>query len=239
MFIRSLPWKIQVPIKKFLTRNSYTLSQAGQDYWVFGEAFNERIGGFFLDIGAHDGITISNTYILEHRYKWSGLCIEANPNTFRSLKKNRHATCVNACLDSGSGEVEFALRGVLGGIVDSGLDNSESRAEGTVIKVKTLPLTDVLREHSAPRTIDYLSIDIEGAEERVLMGFNHEEYRFNCITIERPSDRLRLIFKSHGYILVKEIYGLDCFYVHDEYIDDYKRNLFAFYEKRHLALRWW
>jgi len=62
--------------------------------------FNEKRNGYFLDIGAHDGIHISNTYLLERRYGWSGICIEANRDTFLKLQKNRKATCVNACLDS-------------------------------------------------------------------------------------------------------------------------------------------
>lgn len=40
-------------------------------------------GGFFLDIGAHDGIELSNTYVLEKKYNWSGICVEANPYSFK------------------------------------------------------------------------------------------------------------------------------------------------------------
>lgn len=233
-----VPWKLRSALNKFFTNYSWALSQAGQDQWVFGEAFNERKKGFFLDIGAHDGITISNTYILEKRYKWSGLCIEANPVTFDALSRNRSATCVNACLDNKEGEVEFALGGVLGGIVSVDLDNTGSQTNHAVIRVKTALLINILREHAAPPIIDYLSIDVEGAEERILDSFDFEQYQFNCITIERPSEHLRSIFAKQGYVLVKEIHGLDCFYVHRKYYDEYKRNLFAFYEKKHFFVRW-
>jgi FkbM family methyltransferase len=236
--IKILPWRFQVLVNKFFAKHSWTLSQAGQDLWVFGEAFNEKSEGFFLDIGAHDGVDISNTYLLEHRYNWAGICIEANPVTFEVLKRNRRSTCVNACLDSKEGEVEFALRGVLGGIIRDGLDNIKSHSDFTTHRIPTTTLLKVLKEHEAPTVIDYLSIDVEGAEETILASFPFEHYRFNCITIERPSEMLRKLFVTHGYVLIKEISGLDCFYVHRQYMDEYKRNLFDFYEKKHLALRW-
>lgn len=239
MIKKILPKAIKNPLNRFLSKNSLMLSQAGQDYWVFGEAFNEKKNGYFLDIGAHDGLNISNTYLLESRYNWTGLCIEANPITFAELKKNRRAKCLNVCLDDSEGEVNFALRDVMGGIVDSSLDNTEKDISvNKIIKLKTVPLINVLKEQNAPSIIDYLTIDVEGAEERILGTFNFKEYIFRCITIERPTEHLRDIFKSHGYLLVKEIPGLDCFYVHQDFLKEYKSNLFQFYAKKHLAIRW-
>ncbi|MGC4079207.1 MAG: hypothetical protein QM702_19630 [Rubrivivax sp.] len=86
----------------------------------------------FLDIGAHDGVSISNTYVLALR--WNGLCIEANPKTFQALIRNRRAACINVCLDRTEGEVDFAVRDVLGGIVSPELDNAGPQAE--VLRVR-------------------------------------------------------------------------------------------------------
>lgn len=214
------------------------MSQAGQDYWVFGEVFNEKKGGYFLDIGAHNGINISNTYILEKRYGWSGICIEANPITFNILKKVRQATCLNVCLDSDKGEVDFVLRDAKGGILAPDLDNKEVTENTTLVRLKTLPLIHVLEEQNAPNVIDFLSIDIEGAEERVLGDFDFTKYTFRCITIERPSDVLRKLLQEHDYILIKEIPGLDCFYLHRSFVKEYRKNLVGFYGKRYFAYRW-
>lgn len=57
--------------------------------------------GYFVDLGAYDGIYLSNTYLLERRYEWNGICIEANPATFMSLRSNRRAKCVNAFVADG------------------------------------------------------------------------------------------------------------------------------------------
>ena len=237
MLIQRLPWRVQQMITRVLLPRSASLSQAGQDEWVFGEVFNEMGSGFFLDIGAHDGVTISNTFLLEWRYGWRGICVEANPQSFRKLTQARRSTCVNVCLDRARGHVEFAVRDVLGGIVGEGMDNTGTEGS-TVLRLEALPLKDVLTSHSAPSRIDYLSIDVEGAEDRVLDAFDFDSYRFNCMTIERPSESLRAIFHRHGYVLVKEIVGLDCFYVHSDFVASYKKNLFEYYDKKHLRVRW-
>lgn len=67
-------------------------SQAGQDKWVL-----EKIGsrGFFVDVGAYDGIESSNTYALELA-GWKGICIEPNPEAFAKLENNRHSINVMA-----------------------------------------------------------------------------------------------------------------------------------------------
>jgi hypothetical protein len=146
---------------------------------------------------------------------------------------------VNACLDNQEGEVDFAVRDVRSGIISSDTDNSDLPVDDTeVIKVRTTTLERVLKQNGAPDVIDYLSIDIEGAEERILATFDFDATRFNCITIERPSPLLREIFAKNGYRLVKEIPELDCFYVHEGFMPDYQRNLYLYYDKKHIFLRW-
>jgi len=222
----------------FLNRRSLSMSQAGQDLWVYGEVFNEKKGGFFLDIGAHDGVYLSNTYLLEKKLGWNGICIEGNPTTFSDLRRNRRSNCVNACLDSDEGEVEFVLDGVNGGILSNDCDNRDGA--GKTIKIKTKALVDVLDANDAPPVIDYLSIDVEGAEDRVLLGFPFVKYQFQCITIERPSHQLRALLAENHYVLIKEIPGLDCFYIHESMQNQgsYHKNVVAFWSKKHLIKRW-
>lgn len=210
-------------------------SQIGQDAWVIGEAFNHKRGGFFVEIGAADGITLSNTYLLESEFAWQGICIEANPVSFEKLARCRQATCIQTCLDAACGEVEFAARDLFGGIIDDGLDNSRhslsSSTSFETIRIPTRPLAEVLAEVAAPPVIDYLSLDVEGAEERVLSEFPFHQYRFRCMTIERPKPNLRAILAAEGYIAVKELPGMDTFYVHSSFQEEYHRNTFAYWER--------
>jgi len=217
--------------------SSLSMSQTHQDYWVYGEVYNEKKNGYFLDVGAYDGVYLSNTFILEKRYGWKGICIEANPSLVGLLERNRSSICVNACVDSLEGEEEFALDGIFGGIVAEGnLFHSEEKRN--VIKVKTIPLVNILEENRAPSVIDYMSIDIEGAEERALMGFPFDKYIFNCITIERPTCQRNELLNVSGYLLIKEIPGHDCFYIHKDFEAQYMQNMFAFSNKKFSFRRW-
>jgi FkbM family methyltransferase len=232
-----IPRSLRPAIERLIQANFLCLSQAGQDFWVLGEVFNEKRNGFFVDVGAHDGVELSNTFLLEKRYGWGGICIEANPESFEKLEKNRRVTCLNACVDSEDRVVEFAKRGMLGGIVSAGTDIKEAEPH-EVLRLPTQTLIDILRRNKAPNAIEYLSIDIEGAEERVLGSFDFAEYRFECMTIERPSKALREVLAARQYVLIKEIPGLDCFYVHETFVNQYQFNLFRFYKKKYLTKRW-
>jgi hypothetical protein len=100
----------------------------------------------------------------------------------------------------------------------------------------TIGLARLLRENDAPCEMDYWSIDIEGAEEQVLTVFPFDQYRFNCMTIERPPAALRHLLSTHGYRLIKDIPGLDCFYVHSGFLDKYATNMIAHYAKKYLTI---
>jgi hypothetical protein len=69
-----------------------SLAHVGQDSWVFGEAFNGKRKGYFLEIGSGNGVTMNNTYLLEKRFGWQGICIEPNPESLAHLKRNRFCT---------------------------------------------------------------------------------------------------------------------------------------------------
>ena len=240
MYFRDLiPRPIKMYFHRLLYKYSLIVSQAGQDIWIYGEAFNEKKCGYFLDIGAHDGIVYSNTYLLEKKYNWSGILIEANPISFRKLQSNRRGLCLNVALDKTEGEVTFALRGYMGRIIENKInDNGLKKSNSNHIRLKTKSLNYILQKYQAPKIIDYLSIDVEGAEERILIEFNFKKYIFRCVTIERPTNLLRKILRENGYVLIKEIPKLDCFYVHETFLDDYLENLYSFYKKRHLSIRW-
>lgn len=193
-----------------MDKNEY-FSQCGQDKWVIKDILKFKRGGFFLDLAAGDGINISNTYVLEKRYGWNGICIEASDNLFSKLKENRSCICENACIDGKEHTVKFIERnGFSGGIVDSNTDNKV--ATDYVLK-KTTTLKKILQKHNAPRIIDYFSLDVEGAETRIMEGFPFKDYVFSAMTIERPSKLLKFILKREGYIVVG-VNPCDKLYIH-------------------------
>ncbi|WP_366915497.1 FkbM family methyltransferase [uncultured Gelidibacter sp.] len=73
-------------------------SQYKQDRFLDTTVFNAKRNGFFIDIGAHDGISLSNSFLFEKHRAWKGICIERNPKVFSKLEKNRSSTSLNICV---------------------------------------------------------------------------------------------------------------------------------------------
>lgn len=194
-------------------------STKGQDRWIVERALPSVRSGYFVEVGAADGRTHSNTYSLERDYGWVGLAIEANPNYIPALTRNRTCRCVHACVDGTAQEVEFLSFGHLGGIIAPDTDNAREKRRGLVesrrdriARVRTSTLLSVLEAQGAPKTIDYLSIDVEGAEHRILANFPFYHYRFRAITVERPTTQVHALLRTAGYVLDR-VHLYDGFYV--------------------------
>lgn len=176
------------------------ISQALQDKWVI-EMLNEKKNGYFLDIGAYDGLDISNTYILEKDFNWNGLCIDADPINYEKLIKNRNVKSINCAVSNKSGFVNFFSNGAGGHISDSGNKNIEAKT-----------LRELLKENNCPKTIDYISLDIEGYEYNALEEFPFDEYDFILMTVEHNlylgdstnKEKIKNILSKNGYIVFKE-----------------------------------
>ncbi len=200
-------------------------SHQGQDQWVIERVFPGRRGGWFIDAGAGpDGIRGSNSYVLETQLGWTGLLVEPHPDCYPRVKGNRSAFVEQCCLSDSQGEVEFALHQypecssipkhlAEPNFVKAGFDRNDVQK----IRMRTAPLWDLLRRHQAPPTIEYMSLDIEGAEWVALKDFPFHEFRILCMTIERGGkayDDLRAKLRAEGYRLVRVWYP-DDFYVHE------------------------
>ena len=66
---------------------------------------------------------------------------------------------------------------------------------------RTLPLSTIIAELDVPRVIDYLSLDIEGAELMAMRTFPWSTHRIKVITVERPEQKLCELFTTHGYVM--------------------------------------
>jgi FkbM family methyltransferase len=194
--------------------NALSYSQIGQDLDVI-KFYNNRCNGFFVEIGASDGIELSNTYLLETQFNWKGICCEPIPNVFEQCFKNRkNSICYNEAVYNQSGlEISFDIANnanLLSGISDH-IDAHKSTVDinKTTIKVKTISLTDVLDNADAPLFIEYMSLDTEGSELEILKNFNFEKYTFGLIDVEhnyvepRRSEIKKLLL-SKGYIYLGE-----------------------------------
>jgi len=173
-------------------------SQIGQDVYVLNNIFGKKRNGFFIELGAADGITHSNTYAMEKDFSWNGICIEPNPKYKSLLDKNRTCNKVYFPVYSSSNKmVNFSVvdYGQFSGISNHLGNIGNSKIEKK-IKLKTKTLTQICDECNAPKYIDFLSLDTEGTELEVLKGFDFNKYTIGYICVEHNYRPLRKILRS-------------------------------------------
>ncbi len=162
---------------------------------------------FFIDLAANDSKYLSNTLRLENN-GWEGLCIEPNPIYWYNLA-HRSCTVVAAFVGGVEDKVPIQARldnGVFGGIVGEAMDNTDEKsAGGTIVSRYTVSLLSVFQKFNVPDSIDYLSLDVEGAESLVMMDFPFEKYQFKFMTVERPKPELQTLLAANGYLFVGKI----------------------------------
>lgn len=194
-------------------------SQFGQDRVLRQMIFRDVDNGVFVDVGAHDGKTLSNTYFFE-QLGWTGLCIEANPDVFPDLQKNRTCPCICAAAFDEPGSLRFVQAGMLSGIESCYHPFHRDRVkhehlETGVAEVPAMTLTSMCDAHGIDR-IDLLSIDVEGSELQVLRGMDFGKIFVKVICIERayPEPAIDDLLKSKGFVKLCDL-GCDEIWVQE------------------------
>ena len=202
-------------LQPMLENHPKSYSQFKQDLFVISATGGKR-GGFFVEFGATDGVSLSNTYTLEKEFGWSGILAEPARIWSRNLRASRSCIIDSRCVWKSSGE-QLLFRET-GDPELSTLDSlahddyhEQRRKYGKSYLVETVSLSSLLEQHHAPEVIDYLSIDTEGSELEILGAFDFQRYRFKVVTIEHnDSSRRSEIFElmvSNGYRRVYEDYS--------------------------------
>jgi FkbM family methyltransferase len=158
--------------------------------------------GYYVEIGANDGISQSNSLYFERKKNWSGVLVEPDKHNFRLLKKNRKKrnkffNCACVSFEFKENFIEFIYSNLMSVTFN---DNSEFDkvnthalsgmrflAKDEMIKTYLVPamnLESILKKANAPSLMDFFSLDVEGHELEVLKGLNHTNYRFKYILIE-------------------------------------------------------
>ena len=168
-------------------------SQYGEDM-IARDLLSDVARGTFVDVGAHHPVYYSNTYHF-YRRGWRGLVVDAAPGTkelFDLLRPGDIA--VEACLAAeGGGSVEYFLfnQPALNTTDPATAEANLSRPGVKLLRrhtMPTVPLDALLEQHLPGRTIDLLSIDIEGLDEEILASHDWERWRPRVVIVER--DRL-------------------------------------------------
>ena len=160
-------------------------SQDLEDKWLYRTLFNRSAvaPGFFIELGAVDGVVFSNTYFFEKVLGWRGVLIEANRRSYDLLRaggrrdgaaKVHSAVCHNASMINMGGEKAMSRirqQAVGVGVTNASVDPT-SKAAADDVETLCLPMNHVLELSGAVdasvRGVDLYSIDVEGAEAAVI-----------------------------------------------------------------------
>lgn len=170
-------------------------SQAGQDKWIAEHLYFGKKEGVFVDIGAHDGIAFSNTYFFE-KMGWNGFAIEPNPEVYARLANNRRCTVINGCIAPKTGKNIFRVvtgyPEMLSGLVSEYDVRHLERIEREILlhdgTYKDIELTcysfNDLMDNNCITNIDYLNIDVEGVEYKILSSIDFDRITIGALSVE-------------------------------------------------------
>lgn len=203
-------------------------SQRRQSRFVDG-LLNRKANGFYVESGAGNGEKLSNSLFFEKSRNWTGLLVEANWQMFQSLlAKRRHAYLVNACLSPIPKPVvlSFQMAGMLGGLSQY-MDpahrervNVKKANTTETLMVQCFPLFSILRALNVTE-VDYISLDIEGAELDVLYTLPLDDVTVDVFSVEyavfgdnnatrrKRQDIEEYLVNQHGYRVVRVGTGED------------------------------
>lgn len=172
-------------------------SQCGQDAFLDTQVFKRFEKGVFMDIGAHDGLTINNSLFFEKERGWTGVCVEPIPEVYQKLVVNRpQAKLLNCAISNEDGTAEFICNTGYTEML-SGLKNDydkrhaarmqfEIQSQGGSSKVITTPTRrlESICDELQIKHINYLSVDVEGAEFSVIKSINFDKVYIDVIDFE-------------------------------------------------------
>ena len=185
-------------------------------------------GGFFVEVGANDGVTQSNTLHYERHRGWRGVLVEPSHCNYFKCRANRSpesqvfcAACVPFNYAERFVPMVYSSLMSVSELEGSDLPDPRQHAESgrqylppheDVVAYGAVPrtLNDILIEAKAPLSIDFFSLDVEGNELQVLEGVDHAQFRFRHLLIEcRSLPRMTRYLESHGYRYIEALSGHD------------------------------
>lgn len=208
-----------------------TLTTLGCDRWVKQglnglddklEKYLDYNNGFFIECGANDGITQSNTYYLEKRKNWRGILVEGIPELYKKCKTSRPKSLVyNNVLvaeDYTDSHMEMTFANLMSVVADTVLNKEkhiqsglecQNIANSYTVSVPVTTLGNILKENNITE-VDFFSLDVEGYELEVLKGIDLDNFNIKYILMEIQTEELKKsiterICKGGGYKLIDQL----------------------------------
>ena len=193
------------------TSDMKSYAQLNQDKWVL-ELLQKR-NGWFVEFGAHHPETLSNTKLLEE-HGWHGVSVDPFPHGDWTTRPN--TMLIESAVTCDGRQIEFVKADELGGIAEHISAHAATVKDAERATISSITPTDVLAASNAPREIDYISLDVEGAELEILRAFPFDEYDVTLLTVEHnyeePKRRnIRNLLRTKGFRLIANNKWDDCY----------------------------
>uniref|UniRef100_A0A6C0F9A7 Methyltransferase FkbM domain-containing protein n=1 Tax=viral metagenome TaxID=1070528 RepID=A0A6C0F9A7_9ZZZZ len=204
-------------------------SQDKQDKYLETNIFKGYKNGFFIDIGAHDGKCINNTLYFEENNNWRGVNVEPIKKVYDRLVVNRpNCININCAVCNNDGKTEFICNTgyteMISGIKDTfdhrhkqrlQRENKKYGSTTEIIEVETKKLETICDSHKISH-INYLSIDVEGAEFEVIKSINFDKVYIDVIGFENNYSNTSIpiikYLEDKNYVVIHK--SLDIFMIH-------------------------
>lgn len=206
--------KISITIEKLL---NHSKSESGQDLFAM-LANNSSEDMVFIEIGAFDGVTYSNSYLLEKSFNWTGILVECVPRNFREIKKSRDCVAIFGAVSDQDIPIIRVFESPAPNLSSTVKKESDTKWRVTSHSVPNYSLKAILEMGLAMGEIGFLSVDIEGAEHMVFKDIDLSRYAIKAICIEhnfRPENLdLKKLMEAQGYRSVyEEFSGNDFWFI--------------------------
>ena len=181
-----LYYNLYIRHKCFLNRNKY--SQWGEDLEI-SNFFQNKLNGFYLDIGCFHPFMYSNTCLL-HKKGWSGINIDINPTSidlFNIARPKDFNICTTINNEKKLFEVyfddPFSPLNTLDKKFYKKLSKSFSTSEkNTTVESKSI--SEIINLSGIKKSIDFINIDVEGSDYKVLTQINIQKLKPKLVSIE-------------------------------------------------------
>jgi hypothetical protein len=213
--------------KKYHSLNS--LDKRVENYLKFNN-------GFFIELGANDGIKYSNTLFFERKRNWRGLLIEPIKKKYEYCLLNRSKKTIvanYACTKTNKNKVKLIYSNLMTTIannkyIDLHQHLAAAKRHGyedqKIFFSKGRTLNYILKKYSSPNVIDFLSLDTEGTELDILKGISFKKYKVKLILIEsRNINQTITYLKKYNFFLKEKINIHDYIFLNN-YFYDKKQN---------------
>ena len=181
-----LYYNLYIRHKSYLKRTQY--SQWGEDQFI-NQFFKDKIDGIYLDIGCFHPVMYSNTCLL-HRKGWRGINIDINPTSidlFNILRPKDTNLCTTINEIKEIFEIyyddPFSPVNTLDKQFYENLENKNNKNTKKLF-VESKSMKEILNISKIDKSIDFINLDVEGMDYKILQNINLNQLKPKLISIE-------------------------------------------------------